>query len=41
VLLQAKEAHLRLIAKLLERDHTVHGDKIHKMLDWMDERYGT
>jgi ATP-dependent Zn protease len=38
-LLREKDVHLRLVAKLLERDHTVPGDKIHKMLDWLDERY--
>ena len=38
-LLGPKQAQLELIAKLLQRDHTVPGDKIHRMLDWYDERY--
>ena len=38
-LLITKQRHLKVIAMLLERDHTVSGAKIHKILDWLDERY--
>ena len=38
-LLVVKQRHLKVIAMLLERDHTVSGAKIHKILDWLDERY--
>jgi hypothetical protein len=40
-LLGPKQKQLELVAKLLERDKTVPGDKIHAMLDWWDERYPT
>ncbi len=40
-MLGARLPQLDLVARLLEREHTVSGDKIHHLLDWYDERYPT
>ena len=38
-LLLVKQRHLKVVALMLKRDHTVSGDRIHRVLDWLDERY--